>query len=95
MTLGAVGSQRQSQSQQLCPEEQRTVDQDAAASVTCELDVDLGRNMGEKMNEQPTRNVVPMDKPSVFNRDGIGEYRPIPKQVQVVAQPDSDEQQRP
>ena len=93
--LGAIGRECRDERQDLRHEEQKSIDDDAAACVPGQLDVGLGRQQAEEIDRQAARDVVLMERPDILDSDRIGKHRTIAVHLQLVSEPDDDEEDRP
>ncbi len=93
--FGTVGRKGGAEPEKLGHKEQEPIDGDTAACIPGQRDEGLGGQAGEKIDEQATRNVVPVKRPGILHRHRIGEDRAVGIDLQVVSQPDHDKQHRP
>ena len=93
--LGAVGCKSRCQAQERRDEEQKSIDIDRSPGVAGDFKVELRRCVGEQINEDPSDDAVPMERPGIFHSYRIGKDGPIGVHLQLVAQTEDDEEHRP
>ncbi len=95
VVFAAIRRPRRRQPDQLGSKKQQAVQGNSAPSILRHVNVGFGRHVGEQIDEQAARNVVPVKRPRVLDRYCVREDRTVAEQLQSVAEPGNDEQHRP
>ena len=82
-------------SRELRREKKKSVNRDAAGGVAGQRDKCLGGHETDEINRQTSRDVVPMHRPRILHGNGVGKHGAVAVELQAVAQPRVDEQERP
>ena len=82
------------QPQQRAGEKNKSVEKDAAAGISCQRDKCLRRRHTEKKDGDPAGNIVRVESPDILGGDRIGKQGAVAVELQLVAKPDDDEEDR-
>ena len=91
----AVGRESADQPRERREIEQQPIDDNSGAGIPAQPDIDLGRQQTEEKDRHAAGDVVPVERPDILDRDGIGKHRAVGVKLQLIDERDDDECDRP